>query len=291
MKRHADRPQARAIERIAGLLQMFHGPYPTNYVYQLVPLRRDLDIYLRRLSGTRAGWAKINAADKALRAICEQDADDKRLGPRNARAQGALRDWAATAAVGRNLRCVDHAERYTRARHGADPAFCVWLRRKAPTARAQFKKLPRSLLGQVRINLYLSEQDAHKALTAICAELAKRRGLIERIEISITGIEKHESTYPTLIIYLRSARSVPRVTAELGPVLSKFRARRVREEYAQPWLRQGTITQGFRLYKRYLKLLGLLDVFYDPTTNHALCKTRRMEKRDRSGSTAATQGR
>lgn len=265
--------QIREIKSIPRIGSLFHRPYPTNYVLQLVPLRRDLDVYLRRLSGVRRGWATINDADRRLRELCSDAMHEPRLGAPSRKALRAMDCWTEASRNGLNLRCVDHAERFALERFGTQRRFSHWLRRRDPRLIRRFAKLPGNLLGQIRINAYLSHDDVLPCLDEWVQKLASSKNLqdrIERLEVAIRDLPQHEALYPTLIVYLRSSRSIPVIRDALEPILGRFRVRKhAREEYAEVVMPHATVTQGFRLYKRYLRLLGLLDELYDARTNYA----------------------
>jgi hypothetical protein len=134
---------------------------------------------------------------------------------------------------------------------------------------------------RVRINGYLWPERIAPVLASLSADLRdpELHSAIERIEVARLRPEVEPSTidFPTLIVVLRAeALSDEQLASAIDRIARRLAAAgpgpTPRAQYAQPLTLNATLTQGFYLYKRYLRLVGLLDELYDPASGHALTR-------------------
>jgi hypothetical protein len=105
--------------------------------------------------------------------------------------------------------------------------------------------------------------------------------LIEKIEIAKNmGVVSDITNYPTFIVYLKSrftkpskVDSVHEMLKFISGLLDRYPAScLLSDEHVYRWRNNASVSHGFRLYKRYLDMLGILPEVYEETNCYALLK-------------------
>jgi hypothetical protein len=159
--------------------------------------------------------------------------------------------------------------------------FSAYLIENAPEIVDLFHHVPESNLTQIRLNVYLEFTALNNYLYRVLQLLLDNQDLNEtiyRIEVANDEIARQDNaSFATLIIYLvpftniGSSEVLQKLLSSLSLIFPTIPTANLNTEFAYGWLPAVTVTQGFKLYKRYLNILGLLDKIYDKKTNYAFC--------------------
>jgi hypothetical protein len=152
---------------------------------------------------------------------------------------------------------------------------------RAPALLDKFCNMPVEVSRVFRLNLYLAPHDVTPLVRQLCEAQGNNPGLFDhlrRMEVAATRAQLGEApSCPTLMFYFaadaRQTRSFAALQSWLIPRLSGLRTSPFSAEYAERWHPAGTMTEGFRLYKRYLAVLGCLDRVYDAETGYAYARS------------------
>ena len=290
------RRQMDAIGALAGVGTRLGAPTPNNFVLVLnaasPPTCRTVD------------WAEItrplNVADDALLAVCRRLLDNESAMsaiPSAVRGTlaGLLEAWQFHVGDGSNLVGCLYAGQFAE-QMGAHLSLCDVVRTQAPHVARLFVDVPPVIRELVRINIYLPMGATTRALGLLLG-LDRETGVldhVDRVEVAKhlrDDLDWAVPGFPTLMLYLGVTPERRPGTEALAALLGQLRGlfadlpvtapyRPSVEEFALPWARNANITQSFRLYKRYLRTVGMLDEVFDVATNHALVR------RDRAVDTA-----
>lgn len=269
------REQIARVDAVPEIARTFNYPFPVNYVLMLTPRGSPTDDTVRAI---RHQSTPLNDADQAFRRYCEELAAGHGLGERPELAE-ALRGWRAVHESGANLDAVRFVEIASREIAEGIRGFPGWdahLAAHAPALRAAFVELPESFVRVRRINVFRPYEDSERVLAGLARVLAARSD--RRADVTRIEVAKHSAvfaepgltpTFPTLIVYLDTTADLCTWWRLLVPLLMASPATEVEEEYARRLGPGVTYTEGFRLYKRYLAAIGLLDAVYDPEVGYA----------------------
>ena len=271
------------IRLIPGLNSLFHDPIPNNYVWLLIPKNKDKEAYISRFA---LQTSCLNKADGFLFNTCKLMLN--RLGFSLTHHVYQTIDYWRTGLCGQYRSNIDDiylAERVveeiqTKLPEGSD--FPSVIRKESPEVIDKFINIPEQIKSLVRVNLYLPHEQVRNCLATLLREISSSGSsllmLVDRIEIAKVGLtDNNQVNYPTLIIYLAPeannmnnlhiVRSLLKLTASVATEYPP--APLLNSEYSDCWLLNTTVTQGFRLYKRYLAILGVLSSVYDAHWNFA----------------------
>jgi hypothetical protein len=269
--------QAAALYSNAEVARWFHFPEPSNHVYILlkktVDPRRFTERWLRLTS-------HLNAADEALLRFCcahlEKHPDfygamlaKKWLDCMNNRVNLQGAHWS-----GLLIERIENSG-------SIDVPFGEYLDSTAPEVVECFRSTPEEMSDITRINVYLRPSEVDGTLSKLMQLVNEMPFLdfIDRIEVAKedgSGSGSDEGVYPRLILYLDRAllaqpatfgeclRSVESIVNAIDAPLE------ARLDFACSWTRNATITEGFMLFKKYLKRVGVIDFIYDKTKNYGV---------------------
>ncbi len=224
----------------------------------------------------------LNTADQAFRDLCERLLDPHRseLAISKAarfRLEMVLRAWKQASKSGANLIGCDFAQKFA----GEVSGHCDIAQMVRPDIAALFTNIPAALKEFVRLNFFVPFEHVDAMLEALLVDEGEILQWVNRVEISAwpNGMDqKLCPPFPTLMLYIGLDEPCP-TTDSLLRLLDICRTATIEltattlpsnlSEYAIPVLPFVNVTQGYRLYKRYLRALGLLDEVYDPNTTHA----------------------
>ncbi|HEC11444.1 MAG TPA: hypothetical protein ENI86_18050 [Acidimicrobiales bacterium] len=257
-----------------------------NYVISLPPAGRmstEVEAEIAR------EMAPLNSADRQLcqfmgDLVSDIEADGGVSPVRYRRARELHDEWTRALDVGANLLGADLAVALTAALESHVDVRAE-LRNRAPGILAAFRYPGPEVVEVTRINLFVPPVASRRVASLLLAETSGQGwlGHLDRVDVSkhlIVGALGRTPAYPSVIIYLnrravgdsRTAWSgilglAAEVAAAVGgdPVPDGAHS-----TYSLVVGGHLSVGQGFRLYKRYLDVLGLLDEVYDPGRNHAL---------------------
>jgi len=268
------------IEAVPGYGSYFHSCVPNNYVFILVPLATNRELLVERI---KTLTTPLNEANEATYQYCfdiikrmprnevlEHDSLIQRMG-----------GWKRTVSTSANLQGVAFAEKVfaTLADLGVD-VRARW-QAEVPEMRKFFTQVPDEIERLLRINISVRQDSVVGVLRQLIESvfaIPECLALIEKVEVAKPHAgDASLVNYPTLILYLVSEANDPGRRAEVEALLQRLHAvfadcphgLAADPTYADPWHPFVTLTQGYRLWKRYLELVGLLGEIYDSDFQYA----------------------
>lgn len=259
-----------------GLNEQFHPPEPNNFVFSFVSRKLDRNSYY-------SDWAEqtesLNLADLALLKYCCKFLQDNP-------------DFAATYYTKRWCNCIkdrvnlqggqwlDAIISRLENKGELNGTFAEHLKVYAPEILELFLQVPRMILEKVRINIYLRSDQALSFVERLISEsIPPLNETSERIEIAkeyaMISSRNTTSLFPRVIIYpnneiVRSQYDfIKWITLIVKLCDSVYEKQQARSECAYVLGENCTLTEGFFLYKRYLKRLDLLDSVYSAASNYS----------------------
>lgn len=256
------------IQQVCNYNNLFHPPVPNNYVYILVPQKTDLKAYLDDIANQTF---PLNHADMGLLEFCKNFFKENII--------EAIVKWEKCLESKVNLLSVHYAKSTVEyiEQEILKENFSNYAMRVNPKIINNFISIPGNSLKSFRINLYLYTEHVYKILKRIISDFILQPELsilLERIEIAKEGLKNPENNnFPKLIIYLKSDfLNYKEYFLLLIKYLRKIMGKnndKANDEYSFLYSNSMTLSQGFKLYKRYLKMLNVIDVVYAKEANWA----------------------
>ncbi|MEG3620140.1 hypothetical protein V5T82_16875 [Magnetovibrio sp. PR-2] len=251
--------QISKIEAIPGYQEVFYYPYPHNYVLIALPQRSDLDGYLASIRKT---YAPLNDADGALLDFLDQQITGEE-------ARNIIARWRERRSRGLNLEGVRYAHQLTGLM--GKTSLPELIMEEQPGLIDRFVFISPSIQATERINIYTPIEKAVDNLAALLSALGTDENItasFDRIEVAKAGLDsEQDEAFPSLILYPKqNASALDRIKGALQTLAPALLPK---QTFAQEWTHNATYSQGFRLYKCYLQLLGQLDHVYDSQRNYA----------------------
>lgn len=241
----------------------FHPPRRNNFVHVFVPRSRDAD---RVFNTLHVASEPLNDLDgrllESLNALFERRRDLMTM-----EVLVSLKAWEKLRKERSYLGSVVELEfiaRVVAERAGA--SLVDVLGAEAPDLFDGFCKLPDEFVRVRRLNLYLTAREARRVFPQLAREMKKFSRVVSHVDVSAVSFwEKETRSFPTLSLYLD-----PHAPAAVERELVDFLTEQTRSfdlpapsvEFAEIIALGITLTEGYRLYKRYLNVLGLLDRVY-----------------------------
>lgn len=275
--------QAASLSRLPGVGTRVSLPRPNNFVLMMVPGSSSADEHLDRFVDMTA---PLNLADMELLHRCERLVSSDRVPEARTEAlRDVLADWRANFEAGSNLVGCLHAGRFASLISDVQPIASLVATEWADVGDA-FLTVDPIFHELVRVNVYLPPGIVEHVLRVVL-EIDADTGLldaVDRIEVAKRFDERVDWVvpgHPTLIFYVGASADGNSSAADLASLLRSIGATlgttrmppppaASLHEYAVACHANVNVTQGFRLYKRYLAMLGLIDVVYDGACGHAL---------------------
>ncbi|WDF77681.1 hypothetical protein PQ469_27715 [Mucilaginibacter sp. KACC 22773] len=274
------------IERFIARNTLFHKGYTNNYSIELVSVLMDLPLLKKqRIDGLELlNNASYNLCDFCIKCLSEIKATGALSNARAVEINTVLKNWRYLIKGGNSFATYDYAAEITHSIKMFGYPFLEKL--QSP----EFKHIPAAFVAIsgnykyfVRINCFLPSVFFEEAFSIVLDILESNYliySAIERIEVAKEdfplSIDNREP-FPTFsIIFDYSMVSSPE-----APVIKNFIAL-YNKKIAH--LKSGlnfnyfysknvghglTLSQGFKNYKRYLKLIDQLDNVYDESDNYA----------------------
>jgi hypothetical protein len=274
------REQIASLSLLSGVGTRVSLPQPNNFAVMLVPRAATATAHLDAFVDLTA---PLNIADAELLARCEAltgsgDVPDELVAPLS----HILYEWRRNLEARSNLIGCLFAIRFASLLGTVRPLSSLVAEEWADVGRA-FLDVDPIVHELVRINVYLPPGMLEHAVHVLL-EHDDECGLldsVDRIEVAKRLTDDADWVvpgYPTLMLYTgchsASASNLDVLLAALRTLIERVHLpappSESLNEYALAWHRNANFTQGFRLYKRYLSMLGLLDGVYDATTSYAL---------------------
>jgi hypothetical protein len=217
--------------------------------------------------------APLNDADGALLDYF-MDLSEKRPDLMTGEIFDALVHWSAARKRRQFLSGGLHAETvlagFTR---GLGESVVTFIEGEQPHIIDAFCAVPDSLKRVLRINIYLTPAE----VSSVAQELVRSFQLpLGRVEVArVSAWTSRPQPFPTLILYAPSVeicdggRWLSAAQACLGQALRGKTLGEAPSAFADVWHPGCSITEGFRLYKRYLQILDRLDAVYDARRGYA----------------------
>ena len=284
MRRQAPGPirkRMQEIETLESYRKHFKVCVPNNYALMLVKAEYRLEAYLEEVA-TYTSF--MNRANSQMQVFCSGLATSL---PEDGESSLAalLEEWRLTIEKRNNFLGVFYAERVVEALAKRDCDVRHWLRHGNSGVGGQFLDVPARVKNILRVNLCIP----HEAVIHYLDEFMRRVFLIpeafsmvERVEVAKPLLEGEGVVdYPTIIFYLVESADdlahygeVDHLLRLLQPILVGLPTSCVADTlFADVWYPFATVTQGFKLWKRYLNLLGILDCIYDRDFNYAYLRS------------------
>jgi hypothetical protein len=273
-----------AASKLPGVSKYLNGPLANNYVYVLVPKSVDVN---KHLDQAATNTSHLNKADgellrfgRSLIPLLEPYGVDAAT---QERLESLAFHWNEHFHAATNLIGCEYAIAFARE---LQPyvSFSDLLSNTSPNVLDLFRRVPLVVTDFLRINLHLP----FSIVGAVLSELLDG-GLasleVDRLEMARWPNRMSRNVvppFPTLIIYAginsprpnaealsAILRTIHRVTMPLGELHA---SPEVLSEFALPWMPFASVSQGYKLWKRYLNVLNIVDEIYDPSTGMALVR-------------------
>lgn len=260
--------QAKEIMMIEGLSEKFHNPTLNNFTYMLVPKEHNKDLYLRQCANVTLPMNSINI--KFIRICKDLIADHKCMD---------LYHWAKHIKQKENLLSMKYIPGVIQyiEDHILNESMTQHLKNNHSSFIKNVLSMPDDVLNLFRINFHVSNDDVNILLRRIISLMNHSeyyRNIIERIEVAIQN-DTVQQDYPTLIVYLKpeyflyTPPNTDLLRIDFMPLLNQLKVHGHDTTFTHEICTGITLTQGYRLFKRYLYLIGLLDNLYDKSSNYA----------------------
>lgn len=149
------------------------------------------------------------------------------------------------------------------------------------------RQIPHKIEHLLRLNLSIPHDLVTQSLQRLMDEVfgaSDTFSLIERVEVAKPNLSNDTSVtnYPTIILYLVVDANEPARRDEVDQLLRLLHpwaagfehGLGAESDFADLWYPFLTVTQGYKLWKRYLRVVGLLDEVYDRDFNYAYLRGR-----------------
>jgi|GEM_PF-3219142 len=280
------RNRIREIETLAQFNDYFNPCIPNNFVFMLVNKSYDLQDYLGYIATLTS---PMNESNREIKDFAERLAHSASGNTRKELAP-YLEEWEKVIECRNNFLGFEKAKRVSEAlsEYGIDLGAELQAERSGIIDR--FTRIPDGVRGVLRINICLPYSEILDCLSSFLKTIhpgSEEFQLISRIEVAKPPFSDNvKVVYPTLIVYLKEAADLPEnhsllttLITGLGNVLrDQTWENKIDSTYSDLWMPFVTITQGFKLFKRYLHLLDALDSVYDVKRNYAYLKSDSPEK-------------
>lgn len=256
--------------------EVFHTPTPNNFVYLLIPKYYNKEQYHEQIKNA---MQSLNLIDLEMLKQCHKLIGNNKCSD--------LFGWAKGISDKRNLGGIYYAQKVTQyiEKEIINESFINFIKRNNASLLEKAVNVTDYCLKLIRINVYINPIHVNEALDMLIAEMktgsSKFVDCIERIEIAKenTQVMNQEKSYPTIIIYLHDKLGFNDIVTDhilflvekLNKLFDKFSCKEINDEFSYCYTQHITVTQGYRLYKKYLTLLGIIDQLYSKESNYAFC--------------------
>jgi hypothetical protein len=264
---------AERVARLSSVRRAFHKPRPNNFVWVYVPKTAD-----------------ANAVFQELRT------DSEPLNDLDGRLLRFLDDLSRRTPAFSSLEVVMSLSRWKLARKNRSfPSAAaeieilsqLWercgegslrdlLRREVPDLLDELCQLPPAFRRVERLNFYLPGRVAKELSGRIAAQLLtgeKFTRALRHMEVTWCDTDERKMpAHPSLIVYLlreSEAEDKAQLIAFLLKQVQGYSLPEPEVEFSESLGPGVTFTEGYRLYKTYLRTLGILDRTYDPASGYA----------------------
>jgi hypothetical protein len=253
------------------LSKLFHEPVLNNGFLVFVNMDEDPITYGNRLATL---YRPLNLADDKLRQTFKEL---NSLSFENQAVKEALTKWDEFIANRQNLAGVHCAKSVIDAFALSNVDIVTEIRDRFPDVISAFCGVPDRLKEVWRINVCIGYEHTNIFAEHLCEILASNSlaaSLVERIEI-IAHPRSVTPNFPTVVLYMYGPGNSNEIlrnsfSEKFNDLTSAMPyGSSISHDFACPWNECVNITQGFKLYKVYLKLLGVLQSVYDEKRNYA----------------------
>jgi len=278
--------QEKYIQHVATRNALFHKGYTNNYSIELVSARIDLPkLKKQRIEGLNVlNDASYSLCDFCIKCLSEIKATGAITVERYVEINTVLKNWRNLIKGGNSFATYDYAAEIIRSIKAFDYPFFERL------LSAEFGYIPEAFVGIsdrykyfLRVSCFVpagSFEEVFPIILDIIKETPLIFNSIERIEVAKNDFPLNTNSmevFPTFsIIFDYNAVSHPN-----DPPVSEFislynqRTAYLKSDtiynyaYSKTVGDNLTLSQGFKNYKKYLKLINQLDNVYDKLDNHA----------------------
>jgi hypothetical protein len=266
--------------------RFFYSRYTNNFSVVLVNRSFNLDALK---TSRRTLLEHLNQASYTLQAYVDNRLSDPRLSRYVAAEEQEVlsqlcQNWRRQIELGNSFLTYDYAEMCLAILAKAGYPLYEQLRSARYRAIGQrFVSVPHPSKAFVRISAYPAFDALPEALDRLVEELSARPLLlrhIERIEMARTDfplkLETGATDYPTFSLFLdqhlvqtREHPLIDEAVMTISKTSDGLAQRAPQADYSHAVTPTLRVSQGFRNYKKYLHILGLLDTVYDRDSHYA----------------------
>ncbi len=252
----------------------FHPGVGNNFCNIFIPIKHNVEEYQKEIARFTQ---PLNDADISLLLACK-----KILGSRK---HLSLYNWAKVLDRKTNLLSIYHVEelvKYIEEEIIYSPIH-DYLQKNYPEVLKKFLQIPEALFKINRINFYCSFEEAYLLFDKISDNFSKNLMFyksINRVEIAKENLSNPDinKNYPKFIVVLDNRFLLDKEAAKIfldymKSTVASFKEQDVNDEFSWRLCDCITFTQGYKLYKRYLKLLGIIQKVYSQEYNYAFVKS------------------
>lgn len=259
-----------SISRTSVVKRAFHSPFSNNFVEVFVPIANDREQILK---GMHSITAPLNDADGALLSYLMDYCERRRELVTDAMFEEVVY-WSVQRKKGRFLGGVEHAEKVLEGfSTQLGESMVTLIEKENASLLDAFCQIPDELKRVFRINVFLAPPAVFELVKRIATRTELPLGRLEVAHVSLRT--PSPQPFPSLILY------APATTEEgrkkwlaqwmtfLERELPAESLGEANPEYSDVCRQGCSVTEGFRLYKRYLRILGRLDAVYDARRGYA----------------------
>jgi hypothetical protein len=265
---------------------LFHTQYTNNF--SVVLANRGVDLTTLK-NNRRTLLEHLNQASYGLQRFISSRLDDPTLPQYLAAEEQQVlaqlcRNWREQIDLGNSFLTYDYAEVCIELLAQAQYPLLGQLRsRRYQPIVQRFVAIPMACKAFVRVSSFLDTPHVAAALDRLTAALQARPALytyIERIEIARTDfpltLETGETDYPSFSLFLdqqavqsRHHPLIGELVALVAQLTDGLPHRPLQADFSHAATSTVMVSQGYRNYKKYLRLIDQLDAVYCQRTNYA----------------------
>jgi hypothetical protein len=233
--------------------------YQNNGNYTLLPKHLNINDYFKEVA---ASTSKMNFADKYFFVFCKTLLEGYHL--------NELIKWAECIKLNRSFLSYHYAEKIFKFinKNLLDYKFNEYIDIKFTKVKSNFLKIPEHILKCIKLSFYISVSQLNSCINFLINLLDQEKifsKTINRIEISIDNISTSKGQNTLLHIFFNycstNQKNIKNCISSISKIISPF-TMPVKHDYSLNIADGITITQGFRIYKKYLNLLDILSEIY-----------------------------
>lgn len=276
--------QVSKIQKARHFPQLFHQVVPNNFSLVCVSNRIPLEAHHNRVGSS---LKQLNVANFNLYHFCKAHYplvrwNDEQL---SADVGDILSRWGNLIKAGNSFLCFDYAKYVIDSFTGSSYPLLEILHEKYYVIVQAFKSTEEWVKSFFKLNVYLDYPSFYERFEELVTYLHREAALfgsIEKLEVAKEYFpfdrKRNAEPYPVLAVFLdcnrvstRNNPALAQITGALSHLLelAPGEGPPVSYQYSETLGASLSLSQGYKSYKNFLALIGVLDEIYDVRHNYA----------------------